>query len=222
MIRKNKRVINKILIIFIFVSFLFIILVKLNYKNNIEKIENLDNYKYILVNKENKLSKDFKPDNLVEVIKCSEKKFYLEKEAHNAYHQMCLDSKKEGLNILITSAYRSYDEQRKLYNKYLKLYGKNYVDKYVAKAGYSEHQTGLAIDLKSLDNEVFMNSKEYSWIKKNAHKYGFIIRYQKEQEVITGYSEEQWHIRYVGKKVAQYIYKNNIAYEEYYNLFINN
>ena len=104
MIRKNKRVINKILIIFIFVSFLFIILVKLNYKNNIEKIENLDNYKYILVNKENKLSKDFKPDNLVEVIKCSEKKFYLEKEAHNAYHQMCLDSKKEGLNILITSA----------------------------------------------------------------------------------------------------------------------
>ena len=222
MIRKNKRVINKILIIFIFVSFLFIILVKLNYKNNIEKIENLDNYKYILVNKENKLSKDFKPDNLVEVIKCSEKKFYLEKEAHNAYHQMCLDSKKEGLNILITSAYRSYDEQRKLYNKYLKLYGKNYVDKYVAKAGYSEHQTGLAIDLKSLDNEVFMNSKEYLWIKKNAHKYGFIIRYQKEQEVITGYSEEQWHIRYVGKKVAQYIYKNNIAYEEYYNLFINN
>lgn len=222
MIRKNKRVINKILIIFIFVSFLFIILVKLNYKNNIEKIENLDNYKYILVNKENKLSKDFKPNNLVEVIKCSEKKFYLEKEAHNAYHQMCLDSKKEGLNILITSAYRSYDEQRKLYNKYLKLYGKNYVDKYVAKAGYSEHQTGLAIDLKSLDNEVFMNSKEYLWIKKNAHKYGFIIRYQKEQEVITGYSEEQWHIRYVGKKVAQYIYKNNIAYEEYYNLFINN
>ena len=222
MIRKNKRVINKILIIFIFVSFLFIILVKLNNKNNIKKIENLDNYKYILVNKENKLSKDFKPNNLVEVIKCSEKKFYLEKEAHNAYHQMCLDSKKEGLNILITSAYRSYDEQRKLYNKYLKLYGKNYVDKYVAKAGYSEHQTGLAIDLKSLDNEVFMNSKEYLWIKKNAHKYGFIIRYQKEQEVITGYSEEQWHIRYVGKKVAQYIYKNNIAYEEYYNLFINN
>ena len=222
MIRKNKRVINKILIIFIFVSFLFIILVKLNNKNNIEKIENLDNYKYILVNKENKLSKDFKPNNLVEVIKCSEKKFYLEKEAHNAYNQMCLDSKKEGLNILITSAYRSYYEQRKLYNKYLKLYGKNYVDKYVAKAGYSEHQTGLAIDLKSLDNEVFMNSKEYLWIKKNAHKYGFIIRYQKEQEVITGYSEEQWHIRYVGKKVAQYIYKNNIAYEEYYNLFINN
>ena len=222
MIRKNKRVINKILIIFIFVSFLFIILVKLNYKNNIEKIENLDIYKYILVNKENKLSKDFKPINLVEVIKCSEKKFYLEKEAHNAYHQMCLDSKKEGLNILITSAYRSYDEQRKLYNKYLKLYGKNYVDKYVAKAGYSEHQTGLAIDLKSLDNEVFMNSKEYLWIKKNAHKYGFIIRYQKEQEVITGYSEEQWHIRYVGKKVAQYIYKNNIAYEEYYNFFIKN
>jgi len=217
--RKIKRKV-KILLIIIFIIFLILCSTNLNNKNHILKIEQLNNYKYILVNKENKLSKDFKPNNLVEVKKCSHGDFYLEEKTAKAYEQMCLESINEGLNIRITSAYRSYDEQMILYNKYLKLYGKDYVDKYVAVAGYSEHQTGLAIDLKSLDHEIFKNSKEYLWIKENSHNYGFIIRYLEGKENITGYGAEEWHIRYVGKEAAKYIYKNNITFEEYYNLFL--
>ena len=217
--RKIKRKI-KILLLIIFVVILIIFLIKLNNKNYSIKNEKLNDYKYILVNKKNRLSKNFIPNNLVEVKKCSQANFYLEKEAADAYQKMCLDAIKEGLNISITSAYRSYNEQKQLYNDYLKLYGKNYVHKYVAVAGQSEHQTGLAIDLKSLDCEIFKYSKEYLWIIENAHKYGFIIRYKEGQEKITGYSAEEWHIRYIGKKAAKYIYKNNITYEEYYNLFL--
>lgn len=218
--RKIKRKFKILLIILIIFPIIFS--VKQNNKNHNINIEKENDYKYILVNKENALSNEFKPDNLVKVKKCSLDNFYLEEETANAYEQMCLDSINEGLNISITSAYRSYDEQKKLYNYYLKLYGKSYVDKYVAVAGHSEHQTGLAIDLESLEYDIFKNSKEYLWVKENSHKYGFIIRYQEGKENITGYSAEEWHVRYVGKKVAEYIYENNITFEEYHNLFFNN
>lgn len=216
--RKIKRKLK--ILLFIFVTFLIIFSIKQSNKIHNINIEKVTDYKYILVNKENKLSSDFKPDNLVEVKMCSLDNFYLEEEAANAYEQMCLDSTNEGLNFSINSAYRSYDEQKNLYNDYLKLYGKGYVDKYVAVAGHSEHQTGLAIDLESLEYDIFKNSKEYLWVKENSYKYGFIIRYQEGKEKITGYSAEEWHIRYVGEKAAEYIYKNNITFEEYYNLYL--
>ena len=216
--RKIKRKFKILLIILIMILIIFSI--NKNKENHNINFEKVNDYKYILVNKENKLGSDFKPDNLVEVKSCSIDKFYLEEETANAYEKMCLDSINEGLNISITSAYRSYDEQRELYNTYLKLYGKSYVDKYVALPGHSEHQTGLAIDLESLECDIFRNSKEYLWVRENAHNYGFIIRYQKGKEKITGYSAEEWHIRYVGKKAAEYIYKNNITFEEYYDLFL--
>lgn len=216
--RKIKRKFKILLVILITILIIFSINKnKGNYNIIIEKV---NDYKYILVNKENKLNSDFKPDNLVEVKECSLGKFYLEEETASAYEQMCLDSINEGLNISINSAYRSYEEQEKLYNDYLKLYGKSYVNKYVAVPGYSEHQTGLALDLESLDYDIFKNSKEYRWIKNNAYKYGFILRYQEGKENITGYNAEEWHIRYVGRKTAEYIYKNNITFEEYYDLFI--
>lgn len=216
--RKIKRKFKILLVILI--TILIIFSINKNKENHSIIIEKVNDYKYILVNKENKLNSDFKPDNLVEVKMCSLGNFYLEEETANAYEQMCLDSINEGLNISITSAYRSYDEQKKLYNTYLKLYGKSYVDKYVAIAGHSEHQTGLAVDLESLECDIFKNSKEYLWIKDNSHNYGFIVRYQQGKEKITGYGAEEWHIRYVGKKASKYIYENNITYEEYYDLFL--
>ena len=216
--RKIKRSFKILLIILI--TILIVFSMNKNKENHNINIEKVNDYKYILVNKKNKLNSDFKPDNLVEVKSCSLDNFYLEEETANAYEQMCLGSINEGLNISITSAYRSYDEQKELYNTYLKLYGKSYVDKYVALPGHSEHQTGLAIDLESLECDIFRNSKEYLWVKENAYKYGFIIRYQKGKEKITGYGAEEWHIRYVGKNVAEYIYKNNITFEEYYDLFL--
>lgn len=216
--RKIKRSFKILLIILI--TILIVFSMNKNKENHNINIKKVNDYKYILVNKKNKLNSDFKPDNLVKVKHCSLDNFYLEEETANAYEQMCLDSINEGLNISITSAYRSYDEQKELYNTYLKLYGKSYVDKYVALPGHSEHQTGLAIDLESLECDIFRNSKEYLWVKENACKYGFIIRYQEGKEKITGYEAEEWHIRYVGKKAAEYIYKNNITFEEYYDLFL--
>lgn len=216
--RKIKRKFKILLVILI--TILIIFSINKNKENHNINIEKVNDYKYILVNKENKLNSDFEPDNLVEVKECSLGNYYLEEETANAYEQMCLDSLNEGLSISITSAYRSYEEQKKLYNTYLKLYGKSYVDKYVAVAGHSEHQTGLAIDLKSLECDIFKKSKEYLWIKENSHNYGFIVRYQQGKEKITGYSAEEWHIRYVGKKASKYIYENNITYEEYYDLFL--
>lgn len=216
--RKIKRSFKILLIILI--TILIIFSINKNKENHNINIEKVNDYKYILVNKKNKLNSDFKPDNLVEVKHCSIDKFYLEEETANAYEQMCLDSINEGLNVSITSAYRSYDEQKELYNTYLKLYGKSYVDKYVALPGHSEHQTGLAIDLESLECDIFRNSKEYLLVKENTYKYGFIIRYQEGKEKITGYGAEEWYIRYVGNKAAEYIYKNNITFEEYYDLFL--
>ena len=215
--RKNRIIFN---LIFIFIVFIIIFLGKQN--NNVQYINvaKTSDYKYILVNKENRLNSDFKPNTLVKVTRCSLGNFYLEEDTATAYEYMCLNLIDEGLNISINSAYRSYEEQEKLYNDYLKLYGKSYVNKYVAVPGCSEHQTGLAIDLESLDCDIFKNSKEYSWIKNNAYKYGFILRYQEGKENITGYNSEEWHIRYVGRKAAEYIYKNNITFEEYYDLFI--
>lgn len=215
--RKNRIIFN---LLFIFIVFIIIFLGKQN--NNVQYINvaKTSDYKYILVNKENRLNSDFKPNTLVKVTRCSLGNFYLEEETATAYEYMCLNLIDEGLNISINSAYRSYEEQEKLYNDYLKLYGKSYVNKYVAVPGYSEHQTGLALDLESLDCDIFKNSKEYRWIKNNAYKYGFILRYQEGKENITGYNAEEWHIRYVGRKAAEYIYKNNITFEEYYDLFI--
>ena len=215
--RKNRIIFN---LIFIFIVFIIIFLGKQN--NNVQYINvaKTSDYKYIFVNKENRLNSDFKPNTLVKVTRCSLGNFYLEEETATAYEYMCLNLIDEGLNISINSAYRSYEEQEKLYDDYLKLYGKSYVNKYVAVPGYSEHQTGLALDLESLDCDIFKNSKEYRWIKNNAYKYGFILRYQEGKENITGYKAEEWHIRYVGRKAAEYIYKNNITFEEYYDLFI--
>ena len=217
--KKLRKRIVKILFVILSVLLIVCSLRRENTTYNINT-QNVINYKYILVNKGNKLNNDFIPENLVKVKRCSLGNFYLEEEAAYAYESMCVDLINKGLNISITSAYRSYDEQKELYNTYLKLYGKSYVDKYVAIPGCSEHQTGLAVDLESLEYDIFKNSQEYLWVKENSYKYGFIIRYQKGREKITGYSAEEWHIRYVGKKTAEYIYKNNITFEEYYDLFL--
>ena len=119
------------------------------------------------------------------------------------------------INIIPTTAYRGYSFQKKLYNNYVKENGTQYADKYSAREGYSEHQTGLAIDLinpKVKNNRL--NDLEYTWLKDNAYKYGFIIRYPQGKEFITRYNEENWHLRYVGN-IASSIYNNNLTLEEY-------
>ena len=129
---------------------------------------------------------------------------------------MAQDASRNGLSLVINSAYRSYSEQERIVDTYKNLYGDDYVNKYVARPGYSEHQTGLSFDIGSKNSNIFSNSKEYQWILNNSYKYGFIHRFPKNAEDITGISNEPWHFRYVGKKIAKIIYENKMTLEEYY------
>ena len=171
----------------------------------------------MLVNKHYKLNENFVPDNLVKFDKkyCNDEVQKGNGEAVSAFAKMYDAAKKEGLDLFINSSYRSYEDQEELCNYYKELYGERYVQKYVALPGFSEHQTGLAFDIGSLSNNVFADSKEYQWMLENAYKYGFILRFTKSNASFTGFRSEPWHYRYVGKKIAKYIY------EEYYAQFLN-
>ena len=171
----------------------------------------------MLVNKYHYVEEDYIPKNLITV-----NNFLINKEAYDNFINMKNDILKEGMNIRIISAYRSFSYQDNLYNNYLKKDSKELVDTYSARPGYSEHHTGLAIDIDNgkLDFNKFYLTKEFLWMQENAHKYGFILRYPKDKEYITGYSYEPWHYRYVGREIATYIKKHNSTYEEYYYEFL--
>lgn len=135
-------------------------------------------------------------------------------EAKAAFEEMQADAAAEGLNIYISSGFRSYDYQAGLYQRYVDKDGKAEADRYSARPGHSEHQTGLAFDLNSIE-ESFADTKEGKWVQRNCYKYGFIIRYPADKEEITGYKWEPWHIRYLGKETAQAVYDSGLCLEEY-------
>ena len=137
-------------------------------------------------------------------------------EFQNNFDNMQKDAANEGINLKIISGFRSYNSQKSIYNNYVARDGQDAADRYSARPGYSEHQTGLAADINSLD-QAFENTKEGIWLNKNCYKYGFIIRYVKGKENITGYMFEPWHIRYVGVDIAKQLYNNGnwITLEEY-------
>lgn len=178
----------------------------------------------VLVNKHRMLTEDYVPKNLKEVkeeyIKFPDGKMELEQKTLSAFIVMMQAAEKDGKHILINSGYRSYKDQVEVQQEYLQAYGQNYVDNYVSKPGFSEHQTGLSIDVASRDTSIFVESDEYDWMMENAYLYGFILRYPKSKEEITGYKCEAWHYRYVGKEIAKYIHEHNITYDEYYMMFL--
>lgn len=145
--------------------------------------------------------------------------------AYEAFKKLVDQAESEGYYIRNNSAYRSYETQSNLYNSYKNKNGLTYADKWSARPGFSEHQTGLALDVgvqTKYSVGKFETSKEFTWMKENSYKYGFILRYPKGKEYITGYSYEPWHYRYVGVEVATYIYENDITFEEYYAYFVEN
>ncbi len=172
---------------------------------------------YVLVNKYNYLNSTYVPENLIKVDNTKLVDYVAIK-----FNEMKTEAKKNNLNIVAISGYRSFNYQNNLYNKYVTVDGKTKADTYSARPGYSEHQTGLAVDISNGNNPYysFENTKEFNWIQDNAYKYGFILRYPKDKENITGYSYESWHYRYVGLEISSYIKKNNITYDEYYVMFI--
>ena len=169
----------------------------------------------IVVNKTYSLPSNFAPNNLVTINGYIKVVDYVK----IAFNELKSDASSIGLNIYASSGYRSYNDQKYIYNNYVKMDGQEKADTYSARAGYSEHQTGLAIDVNTIDM-TFDNTEESIWLKENCYRYGFIIRYPKNKDSITGYMYEPWHIRYVGKELAKKLYDDGqwITLEEYYGI----
>ncbi len=182
-----------------------------------EKAINL-NTPTILVNKYYYLEKDYVPNNLEKVsTNYALSNMKLVNVAKEAYEEMAKAAQKDKRKLVIMSAYRSYDYQVNLYNRYAKKDGSDKADTYSGRPGFSEHQTGLAFDLYNGKTVYtrFEETKEFDWMQENAYKYGFILRFPKDKEKETGYVYEAWHYRYVGKEIAKEIKENNISLEEY-------
>ena len=175
----------------------------------------------VLVNKYNRLPDDYVPSDLVEVNKrCSVKDgIYLREEANNMLYNMCINMLSLGLDFKVISGYRTKEYQENLYNEYAKNDGEEKAIKYSAKPRHSEHETGLTIDVMGNNKNYlkFDETAEYRYILKHASDYGFIIRY--ENEFVTGYMNEPWHLRYVGINTAKKIKKENITLDEYVYLY---
>lgn len=181
------------------------------------------NKETILVNKYYYLDEDYVPDNLESIPSdYSRSGMKLVDKAKEKFVEMAKQAKEDGYPVIAMSSYRSYKYQVDLYNKYVKSDGVGGADTYSARAGFSEHQTGLCVDVYDgkIDYTNFEKSKSFTWMNDNAYKYGFILRFPKDKENITGYNYESWHYRYVGEKIAKYIHENDITFEEYYVRFI--
>lgn len=176
-----------------------------------------------LINSENTLDKNYVPK-----LKTISSGQQVDERIYADLKQMIDDAKKAGYNPVVCSAYRSYDTQVKLYNRKVKQYKNNgysqseaekLAGEWVAKPGTSEHQSGLAVDLVSKENQNLddsqLDSKCQQWYMENCWKYGFILRYPSDKKSITKINSEPWHYRYVGKDAAKEIYDSSLCLEEY-------
>ncbi len=183
---------------------------------------------WLVVNKQRPISTEYVPVDLVDVnvnkrTDKSAEELMLRQEAAKALEQLFAGASNSQLLLLMGSAYRSASLQNSYYTNYVASYGQAEADKFSAKPGTSEHQTGLAADISTADRSCYLevcfaDTTEGKWLAKNAHKYGFIVRYQDGKEAVTGYQYEPWHIRYVGKELADEMYKTNQVMEEFFEL----
>lgn len=176
----------------------------------------------VLTNKENLLSEDYIPPDLVKLTckKISSDPIQMREVAANALSDMFAAAKEDGIILYAHSGYRSYRTQKTMYsNRLKKNNGKD--DGVVAYPGSSDHQTGLGIDIINKAGigkkftTAFAETKEGKWVAENCWNYGFVIRYQKNKEDITQIMFEPWHLRYVGVQVAQYMHENDLSLEEF-------
>ncbi len=137
-----------------------------------------------------------------------------DEEASAQLRVMFDGAKKDGISLWVKSGYRSYIDQKIIYNGYVARDGKAAADRYSARPGHSEHQTGLAFDLNSVDSS-FANTPEARWLAENSYKYGFIVRYPEGKESITGYMYEPWHVRYIGVEKAKEVFDSGLCLEEF-------
>ena len=190
-----------------------------------ENYESTDTSKdtLMIVNKHYKIENNYKPGNLVTVLSEHGYPNKIRADVYEEFKKMYNAAKNDNVSIFIASPYRSYSDQNALYTYYVNTDGKKNADTYSARPGFSEHHTGLAMDLipeYGLDLDTFENSDGFKWMQENAYKYGFILRYPKDKEYITGYIYEPWHYRYVGISAATTIKNEGLTFEEYYEYYV--
>lgn len=171
----------------------------------------------VLVNKYHKLDENYEPSDLTIIdSKYASGTQKLRKEAQIKFEEMASDMAKENLKIYAGSTYRSYTYQKGLYDRYVKKDGFAAAETYSARSGYSEHQLGLAVDIVGGKWDYLSEKdKEYNYLIKNSYKYGFILRYPRGSEYITGYMFEDWHFRYLGIELATKVFNSGLTYDEY-------
>lgn len=195
----------------------------LRYRELYTEIQPVDMSKgdLILVNKYHQLDESYVPDDLI-AFDSPMGKGRLREKVYDAYKELYRAAKEDGYTLVVVSSYRSFSYQDGLYRRYLSRDTKENVDTYSARPGHSEHQTGMAIDVSlpgvSLDDFGSTNAAE--WLKQHGADYGFIIRYPKDRIDVTGYIEEPWHIRYLGKEVAEDVLAKGMTYDEYYACYV--
>lgn len=161
----------------------------------------------LLANKKNPLPSDYAPG--------------VNPEAKSAFDAMRAEALEAGIDLVAFSTFRDFTRQKELYEGYVAKDGEEKADRYSARPGFSEHQTGLAFDIGETGQEQhwaaasFGDTEAGKWVAENAHRYGFILRYPEGKEQLTGYMHESWHFRYVGKQVATEIFEAGITLEEY-------
>ena len=187
------------------------------------KIEVIDGATYIegllIANKTYALPQDFIPTNPDQPVNADRSSTCLDKTLMSAWKIMLKDATAKGLNIYISSGYRSYNYQVNVYNRYVQSDGTAKADTYSSRPGNSEHQTGLCFDLNTIEDS-FQYTNEGKWINDNCYKYGFCIRFPKGKDSATGYQYESWHLRYVGVDLATKLYNNGdwLSLEEYFGI----
>jgi len=182
---------------------------------------------WLVVNKQRPLNpKEYEPTDL-RTPNMSVESAAMQVNSQTAAALEALDAaaKQAGINLIVASAYRSYDEQVRTYQSMVNGYGQTEADRQSARPGHSEHQTGWAVDLGTANDTscrleiCFADTPEGKWLAANAYKFGFIIRYPEGKEHITGYSYEPWHLRYVGKELAEEMHRTGTAtLEEFFGL----
>jgi D-alanyl-D-alanine carboxypeptidase len=183
---------------------------------------------WAVVNKGRVLPAGYEPGDLVAPgiplrLSSTTSEMHLRREAASALELMAAGAKASGANLMLASGYRSYSVQSAVYNSEVKNYGTAQANRESAQPGHSEHQTGLAADLEPADRscevtDCFADTVEGKWLAANAYKYDFIIRYQKNNETLTGYRYEPWHIRYIGKDLAAQINASGQTLEQFFGL----
>jgi D-alanyl-D-alanine carboxypeptidase len=176
-----------------------------------------------LVNKTWYLDGSFVPENLTPLsVHAGASGTQLSKEAADAMEEWAAGGKAVGVSFYASSSYRSYDSQTTLYDNYVFLHGQEQADRESARPGFSEHQTGLTVDVTAVGDEDkdFSETSAFIWASANCMDYGWILRYPENKEDITGYEYESWHYRYVGKDLAQALYKTGMTYDEFWSLYL--